>query len=83
MRSLIAAAITVFVILIIAIIGSTVAQAGNHIPKAEIIVIRQGSNERFVVRTDDSGSFSIEGLPAGEYNVSISESGFKQAIWEG
>jgi hypothetical protein len=85
MRSLIAAVITAFIILVVAIVGSAVARAGDQIPNTEIIVVKQGSGERFVARTDDSGSFSLKGLPIGDYTITISEGAFRRSIagWGG
>ena len=80
MKNLVAVARLAFVVVVMALVGFSSASAGNHIPKAEIIVVKQGTNERFVVQADDSGSFSFSRLPAGDYTMSIVESSFNRAI---
>ena len=80
MKNLVAVARLASVVVMIALVGFSSASAGNHIPKAEIVVVKQGTNERFTVQADDSGSFSFSRLPAGDYTMSIVESSFNKAV---
>ncbi len=54
--------------------------AGGVIPGASVVVKNIASGVAFETTTNTSGSYSVTGLQAGQYTVTVSLSGFKTAV---
>jgi len=59
------------------IVGEVKDASGGSIPGASVTVANKGTNLSRQGVTDEAGRFSFNDLPAGAYNVKISQPGFK------
>jgi TonB family protein len=59
--------------------GSVVDSTGAPIPNAPVLLTNKTTGAKFEVVTDASGQFAFVPLPAGEYVLTSSRPGFKQA----
>ncbi len=62
--------------------GSVKDTKGAVIARAEIIVTSRATSEARKVVADDAGDFAVLLLPPGIYRVSVTASGFKQALMD-
>src|SRR5579884_3924665 len=68
-----------------AILGTVRDATGAVVPDAEVSVTDVDKGETHTARTNQSGSFDIEALPAGgnTYDVTITKSGFRAFALKG
>jgi hypothetical protein len=64
------------------ITGTVVDQSGAVIPGAAVVVKNNATSMEFRGSTVANGSFAIPAVPVGNYTVTITAAGFKQAIVE-
>ena len=57
--------------------GKVTDPKGAAIPGATVTVTNKSTKQSFTAVTDGQGSYKVEGLPAGTYDVAISAKGFK------
>ena len=65
------------------ITGAILDPAGNVLPSAAVLLKSDSSSLTRKVNADAQGHFSISGLPAGLYTVSVSAPGFSIAVQQG
>ena len=62
-------------------ISGTVKDAnGGVVPNATVTVTNTATNLQRSATTDESGFYTVTNLPAGNYNVSAEQKGFKKAV---
>ena len=66
-----------------AISGTVTDASGAIIPGAKITISNTGTGVSRTMQTDDAGFYSAEGLGVGQYQVSVSKSGFKESVAAG
>jgi hypothetical protein len=68
-----------------AILGSVTDPSGAAIPDAEVTITNMATQATRVLRTDSTGSFDVEGLPASGtiYNVTVQKEGFQTFVSTG
>ena len=66
-----------------AIAGTVHDPAGAVVPNAAVTITNMDTNATFSVTTNDDGRFSYPALTLGNYKVSVSAPGFKEAIESG
>ncbi|HZN10110.1 MAG TPA: carboxypeptidase-like regulatory domain-containing protein, partial [Blastocatellia bacterium] len=54
-----------------AIVGTVTNAAGETVPDAEVTVTHTATQRSLTVKTTDAGFYTVEGLVAGFYDVSI------------
>jgi hypothetical protein len=60
-----------------AIVGSVVDPTGASVPNAEVTVLQTATGQKRSAQTNDQGDFLLSSLQPGEYEVTITASGFK------
>src|SRR6185437_14524435 len=65
------------------ITGTVLDPNGNVLPSATVLLKSDSSSLTRKATADSTGHFSISGLPAGAYTVSISAPGFSIAVQQG
>ena len=65
------------------LVGSVADASGASVPDATVKVTRTETNETRETKTNDSGGYTLSTVPAGDYTVSISKSGFRTFTAEG
>jgi hypothetical protein len=63
--------------------GAVVDPAGEVVPGASVVVKNTATGAEFQATTASNGTFSIPALGVGTYTVTISATGFKQAVLSG
>jgi len=63
--------------------GSVTDQAGAVVPGARVVVRHEARGAKFEAVTAENGVFNIPALDTGAYTVTVSASGFKQAVLHG
>src|SRR5262245_26498000 len=63
--------------------GTVVDSSGASVPGASVVVTNEATGTTYQAITSDKGTFTIPALQAGTYSVTISLSGFKQAVIKG
>src|SRR2546427_12520685 len=58
--------------------GVITDQSGAVISSAEVTVTNAGTNATFRARSTDEGVFTLNALPIGVYNLTVSNRGFKR-----
>lgn len=58
--------------------GKVTDPKGDAVVGASVTITEEGSNQKFNAVTDQQGRYKIEGLPAGNYTVLISATGFSE-----
>jgi hypothetical protein len=58
--------------------GKVTDPKGDSLVGASVTITEEGSNQKFTAVTDQQGRYKIEGLPAGNYTVLISATGFSE-----
>jgi Carboxypeptidase regulatory-like domain/Peptidase family M1 domain len=58
--------------------GKVTDPKGDSVVGASVTITEEGSNQKFTAVTDQQGRYKIEGLPAGNYTVLISATGFSE-----
>jgi hypothetical protein len=66
-----------------ALSGVVTDPSGASVPKAEVKVTNAATGETRTVQTQPDGSFVVPLLPAGEYRVTVSASGFDTVVLAG
>jgi hypothetical protein len=61
------------------IVGTVTDPSGAAVPGAEVVAINTGTLAEKTTQTDATGSYVLERLPVGDYTLSITLEGFKQA----
>jgi hypothetical protein len=61
--------------------GTVIDSSGGVVPGADVTVKSKGTGQEFKTVTADNGIFSILSLFAGNYTVTVSAPGFKQAVF--
>jgi 5-hydroxyisourate hydrolase-like protein (transthyretin family) len=56
-------------------------QAPQPVRRAQVVVTKSEGNVERTVVTDDDGRFSVDGLPAGRYNVTATKAGWLRASY--
>src|SRR5262245_44312383 len=62
--------------------GNITDQNGAALASAKIVVNRRDSPEERTAASDDNGNYTVNLLPPGLYQVTISAGGFKKAVFE-
>jgi hypothetical protein len=62
--------------------GSIVDQSGALVSGAMVRVTQIGTNTERTITTSDEGTYTITDLPIGIYRVSVTKTGFKEAVIE-
>ena len=63
------------------IVGTVKDQSGSVVPGATVTLVNQGTSSTHSVTTSASGAYEFLNLDAGNYQVSIQASGFKDAVF--
>ena len=63
--------------------GSVIDPTGAVVPGADITVRNEGTGSEFKVISAENGTFTVPSLNVGTYSVTVSMSGFKQAVVKG
>jgi len=63
--------------------GTVTDPQGAAIAGAQVAVINEETGARFETTTSEHGEWNVPSLPAGNYKVTISASGFKTAVFPG
>jgi hypothetical protein len=63
--------------------GAVVDPSGAVVPGATVNIKNEGTGEEFRATTAGNGTFTVPALAAGNYSVTITATGFKQAIVRG
>jgi hypothetical protein len=66
-----------------ALAGDVVDQAGGTLPGATVTVIEVGTNRSLMVVTGQDGSYAVQGLAPGPYQVRVTLSGYRPLTREG
>src|SRR5687767_9215625 len=66
-----------------AILGSVTDASGALIPGVSITLTNQGTNQTREAITNESGTYRVEPLQSGLYNISAELSGFKKEVRSG
>src|SRR5689334_21656682 len=53
---------------------------GATVPKAEVVILDEKTQNSRTVTADDNGFYSIPSLPVGRYTVSTAPQGFKKSL---
>jgi len=62
------------------IAGQVKDPSGAAIPGATVVATQTATQQKFNAVTNDVGLFLLPQLPLGEYEVTVTASGFKQAV---
>jgi len=62
--------------------GNVTDQNGAALAGAKIVVNRRDNPEEQTTASDDDGNYAVSLLPPGSYQVTVSASGFKKAVFE-
>lgn len=65
------------------IVGSVVDPSGAAVTGAEVVAVQGATGAKRTVKTNDQGDFQIGSLQPGEYQLSVSSSGFKTLLQKG
>ena len=63
-----------------AITGTVTDPSGSIVPNAKVVVNNTGTNVSFETVSNESGLYTFPFLPTGNYNVTVSNAGFKKSI---
>ncbi len=63
--------------------GRVVDPSGSPVPDAAIVVKNEATNVTYPSKTDSNGNFTVLFLPPSSYAVTVSATGFKQALRTG
>jgi hypothetical protein len=63
--------------------GTVVDTSGAPVPGASVVVKNEGTGATYQAVSGDKGTFAVPALQAGTYTVTVSLSGFKQAVTKG
>jgi hypothetical protein len=66
-----------------ALAGSVHDQAGAFVPNASVVITNTDTNTAYSVTTNADGRFSYPALQLGNYKVTVSAPGFKEAVQSG
>src|SRR5438045_1668605 len=64
------------------IAGTVKDQNGAVIVSAQVVVVSRATGEERSTTTNEAGNFTVPLLPSGAYQVSITASGFKKALFD-
>jgi hypothetical protein len=54
--------------------------AGDVIPNASVLAVNSATHLKFTAATNDKGGYLLTQIPVGDYSLTISAQGFKQAV---
>src|SRR5262245_62844609 len=57
--------------------GTILDQSGAAVPNATVTAIQEGTAQKFVATTSNTGYYVIPQLPVGQYRVTVQAPGFK------
>jgi hypothetical protein len=63
--------------------GTITDKTGAAVPAAHVAAVNVGTNQAWNGQTNTQGEYRIEFLPAGEYTVEVTASGFKKSLQKG
>ena len=63
-----------------AITGTVNDPSGSVVPNAKVIATNTGTNVSFETSTNESGLYTFPFVPTGNYNVAVSNAGFKKSV---
>ena len=63
-----------------AITGTVTDPTGSIVPTAKVVATNTGTNNTFETNTNDAGLYTFPFLQTGNYNVSVTQSGFKKSV---
>ncbi len=64
------------------IVGTVKDQSGSVVPGATVTVVNAGSSATKTVTSSSSGNYEFLNLDAGNYQVSVAASGFKDVVFD-
>src|SRR5262245_54932000 len=65
------------------LVGNITDPSHGAIPNAAVKIVNKGTAQEWSLTTNEIGAFSISTIPPGAYDVTISASGFQNAVREG
>lgn len=60
--------------------GTVTDGAGSAVPGATVTLVNTGTNAKLEATTNDSGNYQFNNLPQGNYQIVVTQSGFKKKI---
>ncbi len=63
--------------------GQVKDPSGATVPNATVEALSTGTQQKYTAVSNDSGEFLIAQLPVGDYRVTVTATGFKQAVQSG
>src|SRR5438445_4522863 len=66
-----------------AIAGTVIDPSGALVPRAAVVINSQGTGEKRDLATDAEGSFSVQFLTPGNYDLTVQAAGFEPFILSG
>ncbi len=65
------------------IVGTVVDNTGAIVPEAQVTIVEVATNQTRVVKTNESGNYSVPNVAPGPYSITIDAPGFRREVRSG